>query len=245
MAAGSYVVTALATVGAAVGGLAVIGTSAAESPAVSPVNCVTDGSATSSVSSVLDRTEADADEADETADCRTAEREPIGGSGPLTSRARADSNSSGSNNSGSNNSGSNNSNSNNSNSNNSNSNSTARQSADDLAQELADALAGSTDSDALRIAAALTDAGYVASDASAASGQDETIGDSEDTGPSTRSGRSSRNDDGGGSERVSSSVRRGVDTADSSADSSADEDGFETIASVLERTSPGRSRRTR
>jgi hypothetical protein len=217
MAAKSFVVVALAAAGAAAGGLSGFG--APPAVTVSPVNCVTDGSASegnlvgarddaaprgsSSLSNVLDRSEADGpgaspgasdtlasraragSEEDPTstgADRRTANAATSAGDGPLSSGAAARSDGSDT------------------------ATATAgdaavgdaavgdaaaadEPAAEDLAQALADALAGSTTPAARRIAAALADEGFVAEERVAASEQDaagaanrSAAGRSDDTG---------------------------------------------------------------
>jgi hypothetical protein len=203
------VVVALAAAGAAVGGLSAIGAPpvvAAPVVTVSPVNCVDAAvpRASTSLSSVLDSAEADRSVsrlANSGAPDRTGRSSA---SGTLASRARAaaqdggsssgtnadqrvdDSATSGGGGAAARSAGSD----------------TATASADELAQALADAVAGSTNAAGRRLAAALADEGFVPSDGVGASQADATGGASGNAGLGTGSARSSQGSQVGGAQAI-------------------------------------------
>jgi hypothetical protein len=216
MAAGSFVVAALAVAGAAAGSLS--GTGAPPTPAASVVSCATEGSSTTAADVVAGTRRATSPAADrgETSDesdtlaSRARERSG-GGAGSSdadedTGGATADSGQS----AGARGRGT--------------GTGTAEASADELAQALADALAGSTNPAAQRIAEALADEGFVATEQRGVPEQDETGQDETGTGAGagrgndTGTGRSNNGsdrtgnglaDDGGDSDAAQSSNRSG------------------------------------
>jgi hypothetical protein len=227
MAARKFVAAALAAVGAAAaGGMSGLGAppSVAVAPinAVSPLSCVTDGSETERRGrGALDLASAPrASSLDTALDRADDGSRGAGGSGPLTARGRTGEESI------------------------SQDATSEPVSADELAQALAESLAGRTNPAARRIAAALAAEGFVATERSAASDRIVPVSDENarvaravetdeaDEANCTRSGPrlaeegigSRRNDRSGGS------------------DGRAGDDGFESVASVLDRTaaSPGR-----
>jgi hypothetical protein len=196
MAAGRFVVAALAVAGAAAGGLTGIGAPTAAT--VAPVNCATGGSASeentetqdggarrasSSLISVLDSAEADESRGRQAnSGAAGGTSESSGESGTLASRARAGGDAVAR----------------------SDDRGTPLGSAAELAQALAEALAGSTDPAARRIAAALADEGFVATERGVASDQDETTSepDGTDGASGSASGRADATNDPGQSTRV-------------------------------------------